>query len=76
MELTDLLEFEEIKRVKYAYMRCIDQKRWDELAETFAADATSSYGDGKFAFQGRELLRRIGDFPASCVIGLRSLVQL
>ena len=54
--LRELVEVEAIKRLKYKYMRCIDQKRWDELAETFAADATSSYGDGKFSFQGREAI--------------------
>jgi len=54
--LRQLVEIEAIKRLKYKYMRCIDQKRWDELAETFAADATSSYGDGKFSFQGREAI--------------------
>lgn len=40
----DLASLEEIRRVKYRYLRCVDQKRWDELAETFTADATASYG--------------------------------
>ena len=54
--LRELVEIEAIKRLKYKYMRCIDQKRWDELAETFAEDATSSYGDGKFSFRGRDAI--------------------
>lgn len=51
--LRELVEIEAIKRLKYKYIRCIDQKRWDELAETFTADATTSYGDGKLSFSGR-----------------------
>jgi hypothetical protein len=51
--LRELIEIEAIKRLKYKYLRCIDQKRWDELAETFTADATTSYGDGKLSFSGR-----------------------
>ena len=54
--LRELVEIEAIKRLKYKYMRCIDQKRWEELGETFAANATSSYGDGKFSFQGRDAI--------------------
>jgi hypothetical protein len=54
--LHELLEIEAIKRLKYKYMRCIDLKRWEELAETFSEDATSSYGDGKFSFSGREAI--------------------
>jgi len=45
----ELVEIEAIKRLKYKYLRCIDQKRWDELAETFTEGATCSYGDGKFS---------------------------
>ena len=52
--LRELIEIEAIKRLKYKYLRCVDQKRWDELAETFTADATTSYGDGKLSFSGRD----------------------
>ena len=40
----DLAALEEIRRVKYRYLRCVDQKRWEELAGTFIAGATASYG--------------------------------
>jgi hypothetical protein len=40
----DLAALEEIRQVKYRYLRCVDQKRWAELAETFTPDATASYG--------------------------------
>lgn len=40
----DLAALEEIKRLKYRYLRCVDTKSWDELAGTLAADATADYG--------------------------------
>lgn len=40
----DLVALEEIRRLKYRYLRCVDLKRWDELAETLTADATTDYG--------------------------------
>jgi bile-acid 7alpha-dehydratase len=52
--MTDLQEIEAIKRLKYKYMRCLDLKRWDELAECFTEDATAAYSDGKYSFTGRE----------------------
>ena len=49
----DLQEIEAIKRLKYKYMRCLDQKRWKEMAECFAEDATAAYSGGKYSFAGR-----------------------
>jgi SnoaL-like domain len=40
----DLVTLEEIRQVKYRYLRCVDQKRWDEMADVFTADATVDYG--------------------------------
>ena len=48
-----LEEIEAIKKLKYKYFRCLDSKRWVELADCFAPDATSSYDGGKYSFQGR-----------------------
>ena len=31
----DLVEIELIKRLKYKYARCLDQKLWDEIGECF-----------------------------------------
>jgi hypothetical protein len=50
----DLVELEAIKRVKYAYIRCLDQKLWDEMATLFTADASASYGGGAYTFEGRD----------------------
>jgi hypothetical protein len=40
----DLAALEEIKRLKYRYLRCVDTKNWDEIADTFTTDATADYG--------------------------------
>jgi SnoaL-like domain len=40
----DLVTLEEIRQVKYRYLRCVDQKLWDELADVFTSDATVDYG--------------------------------
>ena len=54
--MADLQELEAIKRLKYKYLRCLDQKRWSELAECFTEDATSAYSGGKYSFQGRDAI--------------------
>jgi ketosteroid isomerase-like protein len=54
----DLETLEEIRQVKYRYLRCVDQKRWDEIADVFTADATVDYGTQVFgkplAMTGRD----------------------
>ncbi|HCU96332.1 MAG TPA: nuclear transport factor 2 family protein [Actinobacteria bacterium] len=40
----DLAALEEIRRVKYRYLRCVDMKLWDEIAEVFTPEATADYG--------------------------------
>jgi hypothetical protein len=40
----DLAVLEEIRQLKYRYLRCVDQKLWDELADVFTKDATVDYG--------------------------------
>jgi len=52
--MIDLQEVEAIKRLKYRYVRSLDQKRWDELAGCLTEDATAAYSDGKYAFAGRD----------------------
>jgi len=51
-----LVEIEQIKRLKYKYMRCLDQKLWEEMAECFTADASAAYSGGKYAYQGRDAI--------------------
>lgn len=56
MTPTDLVEIELIKRVKYAYLRCLDQKDWDGLAACLTADAVASYSGGKYHHEGRDAI--------------------
>ena len=49
----DLVEIEQIHQLKYRYVRLIDTKRWDELAELFTEDVTASYGGGVTTLDGR-----------------------
>ncbi len=40
----DLVALEEIRRVKYRYLRCVDLKLWDEIEEVFTPHASADYG--------------------------------
>jgi hypothetical protein len=72
VDANDLIEIELIKRLKYRYLRCLDQKRWEELGACFLDDATAAYSGGKYSFDGRDaivdfLVRSMGreDFLSS-----------
>ena len=56
MEIQELLAIEEIKRLKYAYMRCVDRKLWDEMATLFVPEATCSYSAGHYSYEGRDAI--------------------
>jgi len=49
----NLEEIEAIKRLKYKYMRCLDQKLWDEIEGCFDDSATAAYSGGKYAYESR-----------------------
>jgi hypothetical protein len=49
-------DMEAIKRLKYMYLRCVDSKLWDDLAECFAEDATTSYEGGTHSLVGRNAI--------------------
>lgn len=60
LERMDLVALEEIKRLKYRYLRCVDTKDWDDLADTFTVDATADYGTPAYgrplSFAGRDTI--------------------
>ena len=56
--MVDLQEIEAIKRLKYRYMRCIDEKRWDELEDCFVENATVAYSGDKYSFAGRDAIMK------------------
>jgi SnoaL-like protein len=51
-----LAEVEAIKRLKYRYLRCLDQKRWEDIAGCFTEDAWASYGGGAHELRGRDAI--------------------
>jgi hypothetical protein len=52
----ELVEIEAIKRLKYKYLRCLDQKLWDEITECFVPETTAAYSGGKYSFEGSEAI--------------------
>jgi hypothetical protein len=40
----DLVALEEIRQVKYRYLRCVDLKLWDEMEDVFTPGASADYG--------------------------------
>ena len=52
----DLVELEEIKRLKYRYARFLDQKDWEGVATCFVEDATAAYGGKKGKLEGRDAI--------------------
>lgn len=54
--LDDLLAIREIEQLKHRYLRCLDQKEWDELATCFTDDATARYGGGAVELEGRDAI--------------------
>lgn len=53
-----LEDIEAIKRLKHKYLRCLDSKLWDELAECLTEDARADYADGELHFQGADAIMR------------------
>jgi len=51
-----LVQLEQIKRLKYRYLRCLDLKLWDELEACFTPEATASYGGGAYELEGRDAI--------------------
>jgi hypothetical protein len=54
--LEELLDLHAIERLKHRYLRCLDQKAWDELATCFTEYATASYGGGAKELEGRDAI--------------------
>jgi hypothetical protein len=52
----DLIEIEGIKRAKYRYLRCLDQKLWDEMADVLTIDCVATYSGGRYTYEGREAI--------------------
>jgi len=44
---------DEVRRLKYRYLRTLDVKQWDDFADTLAPDVEASYGE-RLSFAGRD----------------------
>jgi hypothetical protein len=53
----DLVEIELIKQLKYKYLRCLDQKLWDDLDQVLTPDCVARYSGGKYSFDGRDAIK-------------------
>jgi ketosteroid isomerase-like protein len=51
-------ELEAIRRLKYAYLRTLDLKQFDQLGALLTEDCTSAYEDGKTVLEGRQAIVR------------------
>src|SRR3974377_1756588 len=76
----DLVALEEIRQVKYRYLRCVDLKLWDEMAEVFTPDATVDYGTMVYGrplkLTGRdEIVAFLRDKPGPDMIPVHSAGQ-
>ena len=47
-------DIEQIKQLKYGYLRTLDLKKWDDFAECFVPEATGNYAD--LVFENRDTL--------------------
>lgn len=55
-DLARLVAVDDICRLKYRYLRCLDQKLWDEITTCFTADAVAEYSAGSYRFEGRDAI--------------------
>lgn len=49
----DLAVLEELRQLKYRYLRTLDLKQWDDFADTLTEDVSANYGE-HLSFEGRE----------------------
>lgn len=52
--ITRLEDIEAIRSLQAKYQRCLDIRDFDGLAECFAEDVVSSYGNGSMSYEGRD----------------------
>lgn len=76
----DVVALEQIRRLKYRYLRNMDLKRWDEFAGTLDVDATCSYGSKlggqPLTFEGRdEIVSYISGALGSGIVSVHSCAQ-
>lgn len=56
--ITRLEDTEAIRNLQAKYQRCLDNRDFDGIASCFSEDATSSYGNGKMSYNGRDAITK------------------
>ncbi|MEL7207496.1 MAG: nuclear transport factor 2 family protein [Actinomycetota bacterium] len=56
LTVEQLNDLEQIRQLKYRYLRALDQKLWDVLGECLTEDAVAAYSAGKYRHEGREAI--------------------
>jgi len=54
--ITRLEDIEEIRQLQAKYQRCLDTRDFDGIASCFTEDASSSYGNGKMSYVGKDAI--------------------
>lgn len=57
-EVEILKDIEDIKQLKARYLRAVDCKLWDDLADCFTDDAVSNYNNGRDHYEGRDAIMK------------------
>ena len=54
--MNELLEIEQIKKMKYRYFRYLDCKQFEAMEDCFVENASSSYDSARHAYQSRDAI--------------------
>ena len=54
--LESLLAIEQIKKLKYTYLRAVDTHDWELLSSTLTKDCSARYDQGKYSYDNRDEL--------------------
>ena len=54
--MNELLEIEQIKRLKHKYFRALDTNNWELMAECLTEDCTARYDSGKYSYDNRQAI--------------------
>jgi hypothetical protein len=61
VDIEHVVAVEEVKQLKYRYLRTLDLKRWEEFGALFVPEATGDYGEGLSFGSRDELVRFMRD---------------
>ena len=68
--LRQLLDIEDIKRLKARYFRTLDQKKWAEWGQVFATDVNMDVPEADLVLQGRDA---VVEFVSGALEGARTV---